>query len=336
MADPEADIERADREAADWFTRLGSKVVATKTIEDFYAWRRDRLNNTSYERIERLWSETARLRGDPDIDIAVRQALQRGADRRKAGLLADLAGKKGLGLAMIAIVCLAGAYFLTRSDELSTGVGEQKTVLLEDGTRVTLDTNSAVIVNMTEDQRQVQLTRGQVLFEVAGDRARPFVVSTEKGQVRAIGTRFEVGLRPAGMKVTLLEGAVEVRNAPQTGSPDTWTLTAGQQVTVGRTSQPFSKPRMVDVAAATSWTTGRLTFKETPLAEAVDEVNRYSRSKIQLEAGDVAPRPLNGAFQAGDPEAFAEAVAKLYDLEVTQTSDGKIVLQSPPQLRSVD
>lgn len=330
MAEPEVDVERSEREAAEWFTRLGSKVVATKTIEDFYAWRRDPLNNSSYQRIEQLWDRASGLRGDQDIDGAVREALKRGAERRKAGLLADLAGKKGLGLAMLTLAVVAAAYFLTRPDGYSTNVGEQKVVRLADGTRVTLDTDSEVRVELTPEQRDIRLTRGQALFDVAKDPARPFVVSTDNGQVRAIGTRFEVGLRASGMKVTLIEGSVEVRNSAREGGGGTWTLAAGEQVTINKNTPPLSKPKSVDVAASTSWTTGRLVFHETRLADAVDEVNRYSRAKIELKADDLAARPINGAFQAGDPEAFADAAAALLNLEVVRPSEGKIMLQTTP------
>ena len=329
MAESDPDVERAEREAADWFTRLGSKVIPTKAIEDFYAWRRDPLNNSSYLRVEEVWSKTSRLQGDPDIDVAIHEALKRGAERRKAGLLADLAGKKGLGLAVIALAIVTGAYIITRPDGYSTAIGEQKVVRLADGTRVTLDTNSALTARLTKDHRDVRLTRGQALFEVAKDSSRPFVVSTDKGQVRALGTWFEVELRPTGMKVTLLEGAVEVHDARRSSPGGSWTLSPGEQVTVSKAARPMSQPKAVDVVATTSWTTGRLTFNETPLAEAVDEVNRYSREKIELKAGDFAARPVNGAFEAGDPEAFAGAVAVLLDLEISRPSSGKIVLRSP-------
>ncbi|MES3027256.1 MAG: FecR domain-containing protein [Pseudomonadota bacterium] len=329
MAESNADAERAEREAADWFTRLGSKVIATKAIEDFYAWRRDPLNNASYLGIEEVWSKTSRLQGDPDVDIAIHEALKRGAARRKAGLLADLAGKKGLGLAVILLAIIMGAYLITRPDGYATTVGEQRIVRLTDGTRVTLDTNSALTAHFTQNQRAVQLTRGKALFEVARDPVRPFVVSTDRGQVRALGTRFDVELRDADMKVTLLEGSVEVRDTPRSGRGGSWTLSPGEQVLVNNTARPMSPPRPVDFVAATSWTTGRLTFNETPLAEAVVEVNRYSREKIELKVGDFAARPVNGAFEAGDPEAFAGAVAALLDLEVTRPSSGKIVLQRP-------
>jgi transmembrane sensor len=328
MEDSNADVERAEREAADWFTRLGSKVIATSAIEDFYTWRRDPLNNATYLRIEEVWRKTARLQGDPDINIAVHEALKRGAENRKTGLLADLAGKKGLGLAVILLAVVAGAFVVSRPDSYSTNVGEQRVVRLADGTRVTLDTNSAMTASLTKEKRNVRLTRGQALFEVSKDPARPFVVSTDKGDVRALGTRFDIELRQADMKVTLLEGSVEVRNAAHLSASWSWTLAPGEQVTVSKAALPTPPPRPVDVHAATSWTTGRLTFKETPLAEAMNEVNRYSRDQIELADNRLAGQPINGSFVAGDTEAFAGAVATLLDLDMAKNSGGRIVLQS--------
>ena len=328
MADSNADVERAEREAADWFTRLGSKVIATSAIEDFYTWRRDPLNNATYLRVEEVWRKTARLQGDPDIDIAVHEALKRGAERRKAGLLADLAGRKALGLAVILLAVVTGAFVVSRPDSYSTNIGEQRVVRLADGTRVTLDTNSAVTASLSKEKRNVRLTRGQALFEVAKDPTRPFIVSTDKGDVRALGTRFDIELRQADMKVTLLEGSVEVRNAAHLGADQSWTLKPGEQVNVSKAARTTPPPRRVNVNAATSWTTGRLTFQETPLAEAMKEVTRYSRDQIQLGDSSLAEQPINGSFVAGDTEAFAGAVATLFDLETAKTSNGRIVLQS--------
>jgi transmembrane sensor len=330
MAESKADIERAEREAADWFMRLGAKVIPAGLVEDFYAWRREPLNHQAYGRIESLWRKSGRLASDPDIDLAVHAALERGAARRKAGLLAEISRKRGLGLAILALAAITTVYVLNRPDGYATRVGEQRVVRLGDGSRITLDTNSAVTVSLDEHRREIRLSRGQAFFDVAADPARPFVVATDRGQVRALGTRFEVELRGEDLQVTLVEGAVEVlRRSRGINDAAPLILSPGQRVTLATAGDETAqlRPVQVDVTIATSWTTGRLTFRETPLAEAVAEVNRYSREKIELRGDEVGARAVSGAFDAGDTQAFAGAVSELLDLRQSRAG-GKIVLES--------
>jgi transmembrane sensor len=72
----------------------------------------------------------------------------------------------------------------------------------------------------------------------------------------------------------------------------------------------------------TSWTTGRLRFRETPLAEAVAEVNRYSQTKIVLEARRVEAERVSGVFDTGDTKAFVSAVTEIFGLTATTSPEG--------------
>ena len=101
-------------------------------------------------------------------------------------------------------------------------------------------------------------------------------------------------------------------------------LSAGQRVDVVRAAPV--KPVAVDVAAATGWTSGRLTFKDVPLAEAVAEVNRYSRRQVVLGPGAPADQRVNGEFDAGDTETFARGMAALLDLKSVPRPDGGVEL----------
>ncbi|OJU08037.1 MAG: hypothetical protein BGN86_10015 [Caulobacterales bacterium 68-7] len=179
-----------------------------------------------------------------------------------------------------------------------TQVGEHRSIALSDGSRIELNTDTQVRVRLAKQDRRLSLDRGQALFAVAHDAARPFIVTADGTSVRALGTRFEVYQSPTGVQVTLAEGKVEVRQE-RTSAP-TVVLAPGERVDV--TPAGTATRQLVDVAAATGWTTGRLTFNDT-------------RQQVVLGAGAPADLPVNGVFDAGDTGAFVAGVSTLLDLK---------------------
>jgi len=196
-------------------------------------------------------------------------------------------------------------------------------VALADGSHLILDTGSRVSVRFTGERRTVALTQGQAMFEVARDAGRPFVVRAGDTEVTALGTRFDVRRSGAGARVILVEGRVAVRKPA--ASDTRWSLSPGQQLL---TSAPRPRVAPVNVVASTSWSAGRLTFDDTPIAVAVAEVNRYSRSPIVLQDARLASVPVSGVFNVGDIDGFVAALSDLYGLDATISDDGRILLGS--------
>ncbi len=309
MATLRPEDERAEREAADWFAKLNTLSITTAALEQFQAWRRNPSNDAAYERIEALWDVGGRLRGDPDIQRNLAAALSRRRWPPRVLAAWNAAPKvRNRAIVMAAAAVLALAFVIDQSGRYHTGVGEQQVVTLEDGSRLRLDTDSRVKVRFNSTRRDIQLLRGQAFFDVARDASRPFVVKASGTQVRALGTRFDVRLTGEAVKVTLVEGSVEVTQPETTKA---WRLAPGQSLDTDQTS---ARPRQVDVAAATSWTSGRLIFSETPLAQAVAEVNRYSRNKVVVASPRLQTVSVNGVFEVGDTEAFVSAVSDLFEL----------------------
>ncbi|WP_245777252.1 FecR family protein [Brevundimonas viscosa] len=224
------------------------------------------------------------------------------------------------------VAALALALWLPSRNTYATEVGGQRLVRLDDGSRIQLDTDTRVKVRFGEAERRILLERGQALFMVARDASRPFRVAAGDVEITALGTVFDVRRETAGVRVTLVEGAVAVvEDAPM--EPRRWRLTPGQQV---RTSLTGSTPVDVDAKAATSWSTGRLVFQSTPLAEAVAEVNRYLPEKIILAAPAAENVPVNGVFAAGDRDAFVSAASDLFGLSARPQADGGVRLAPSP------
>ena len=238
---------------------------------------------------------------------------------RKQRALAGAAGALALAFGATAFVWLS-----QQPTRYATAVGEQRTFQLEDGSRITLDTASEVAVRFNDSRRSVTLATGQAMFDVEGDPGRPFVVAAGNTRVTAVGTRFDVRRSGAGARVVLVEGRVDVRR--EAASDGQWTLAPGQQVT---TSTDRPTVAAANLPAATSWTTGRLTFESTPIGEAVAEMNRYSRVSIELRDERISSIQISGVFNTGDVDGFVAALSDLYALRPTETDDGRIILTGP-------
>jgi transmembrane sensor len=311
--------------AAEWFARLNGASISTVALHEFQEWRAVPENDAAYREVEGLWRHGAKLKGDADIRAAVAQARNRrrrrtpAGGRRWPGFALDLAA---VGAVSIGAVVLVWTLLARPAGVYQTAVGEVRTVQLADGSRIRLDTATRLSVRFTAKARDVALLSGQAFFDVAHQPSRPFVVSADGAQVRAVGTRFDVRRSDGQVHVTLVQGVVRVRADTPTGAL-AWTLHPGQQMTAGSVIRP---PAPADVAAAVGWTDGRLVFHDLPLAEAVAEVNRYSRRPIVLGPGAPAAVAVNGVFDSANTDGFVAAVTSLYDLKASRRSDGALVL----------
>jgi transmembrane sensor len=323
---------RTEREAADWFSRMSQTRVDNEDLDAFAAWRRDPDNLAAYNRIEDISRAARAMKDDPDLQAAARAAAtrSRGWRGRLAGLLARPYRRWATGLALTGAVAAAAIGWLAfTAPTYSTAVGEQLTARLDDGSRVQLNTDTQLRVRFDKGVRRVELLRGQAFFEIAHDTARPFIVSAGAARVRAIGTKFDVRRDQGDIRVTLAEGRVAVSDR-QVATQD-WVLSPGQSLSL-RKNATSARPTLVDVPVVTAWTTGHLTFRDVTLANAVSEINRYSRSKVVLGPGAPADRRINGVFEAGDTDEFIAAVSALYGLRGERRLDGRIELRSadPP------
>jgi transmembrane sensor len=209
---------------------------------------------------------------------------------------------------------------------LASRIGEIRTITLGDGSRVTLDTSSAVEVRFDGGQRRVQLGRGRARFEVAHDARRPFVVAAGPGEVVAHGTVFDVDLRRPETLVVLLQGSVEIRRPAAAGTPAASTmLRPGQQLAISAGSAAV--PVAIRVPE-TRWPSGMLSFEDAPLADVLASANRYSRTQIVIRDPAVREHRFTGTFKAGEPAQLAVMIGSTFDLNVERDSDDNLVLAS--------
>jgi transmembrane sensor len=214
-------------------------------------------------------------------------------------------------IALIALVCGLLAY--TRMVEVEvyvTGVGEQRTIRLSDGSLVYLNARSQLQVRYSRKLREIELADGEAIFHVAHESDRPFRVQVGVAVVEALGTRFNVSRRGTEATVSVLEGKVRVGADERAGR--SLSLTAGQQARI--VAGQIIRSSEADVARAVAWRERRLVFRDDRLEHVAEEFGRYSPRHIRLEGHAAREQRITGTFDADDPEAlvlFLEGVEGL-------------------------
>jgi transmembrane sensor len=202
---------------------------------------------------------------------------------------------------------------------------QQQRIALADGSILHLDVDSQINLRFGQAERRLELLKGRAYFEVAHDASRPFAVTAGGVRTVALGTRFQVALAARQLRVTLAEGSVAIDGTANTGH---WReiLHPGQQLQFDEHSGRRQKLE-VDAAADLAWSRGRLVFDATPLAEALDEINRYAAVKLRVGDAALAAVPIGGNFAAGgDSEQVAEALAAVLRLRIVHVGASDIVL----------
>lgn len=196
-----------------------------------------------------------------------------------------------------------------------TAISEQRSIELEDGSMVELNSRSKVAVHFSSHERDITLVSGQALFRVAKDPSRPFIVTSDGTRVRAVGTQFDVYKKDFGTIVTVLEGRVAI--LPSLAQTASTPLCAGEQVTVRSNSvQRMEHP---NVGGATAWTAHKLIFVSASLAEVVEEFNRYNRRPLVIEGPGLDTFHLSGVFSSTDPGSLIQFLRDRPGLRVVET-----------------
>lgn len=307
--------EMALAEASAWLTQLHGAERSPATDAAFREWlEADSAHAAAFARVTDVW--------DVLPGAVTYQEIEPRVGRRW-----------GLAVAMAASLLLAigiGGYaFRSTNPVYDTPRGQQRSLALADGSHIALNTDSSVEVDYSDKERRVRLDRGEVLFKVAKNAERPFIVEAGDEEVRAIGTSFVVR-RDAGGKVavTLIEGVVKVTRKPmetRTAPMPPAVLRAGERLTISPTQVALDRPRL---EAVTAWRSGNVMFDDQPLSDAVAEINRYGTTQIVLADPRLGNLRISGVFGADAPRQFAELTASVHGLSVVREDD-RIILKRP-------
>jgi len=238
----------------------------------------------------------------------------------------------GAGAAAAAAVAVtAGVSLGMGASSYSTQRGEVRLLPLADGSVVTLNTNSEIVVRLGRTARTVQLLRGEALFDVAKDAKRPFTVTASDTVVRAVGTSFAVrSLRSEPVQVLVREGAVDMFRQEQQLTP----LRVPANARAVSLEVPYPSVKLVDVALDDTaiarhlaWRQGMISFEGASLSNAVTEFNRYSDVQITVDDPTIAGRTVTGLFSIHNPVGFARSVALSLNLKIEITPNRVMLWQ---------
>lgn len=306
---PQADASHITGAATDWFLRL-REGADPATAAAFRAWREaDPAHGRAYDEIARIWAA-------PELRIASRGATVVPLPRRRMPWLAAMAAA-----AMVAAVMQGPQIWLRLQADDLTLAGESLHRVLPDGSRVTLNTATAIATDFSGPERQVRLLQGEAYFDVAHDAAHPFVVTTRFGRVRVTGTEFSVRVDDDAAVVMLREGRVSVQDA---GGLHQARLSPGETVTMQVTG--LAPVRSGDLEAGLAWLDGRIEIHDLPLSRAMAELGRYHGGTVILLARDAAARPVSGVFSTSDPQMAIRTLAGAAGLTMRRAPDDTIFL----------
>lgn len=219
--------------------------------------------------------------------------------------------------AVAASVLLAAAAALTWQQvpalyaDYHTSVGQRQVLTLADGSRVTLNSASALSVDFTSSERNVSLRSGEALFEPATGDVRPFVVTVGDERLQSTNAAFSVRRDGASLTVVVQTGHVQFSGAHQT------VLLQADQRLRYRPDQPLLAQQPVDAQSLTAWQRGKLIFNGRPLGEVVGELERYQHGRIVISDRQLAALPVSGVFDLNDPQGLLRTLEQRYPLKVT-------------------
>lgn len=338
--------ENIKETAGFWIVRLASPDCTPEDRCAFEAWRRaDPEHQAAYDRQKRGEAFVDRNVGHPllqELAEEVRAETEPQWNRRRAFKWGAIAASLFVFatasiFAVNSFMPVGNTTAIAAVEAYETAIGERSTIVLSDGTSLTLNTNSRVEVDFKAEQRDLRLLRGQALFEVAKDIDRPFVVEAGDQRIVALGTAFDVRLdTTTGVQVTLIEGRVSVDDVLKTSpavkdgaAPQTPTnqvvLNAGERF-VASAPAP-TKVTRADLEEITSWRDGRLVFRKKPLADVIAEMNRYSAQQLVLSDDErLQDMTVSGVFDTGRTSGFVFALETMHPLEARRSGQRELTL----------
>lgn len=316
---------RVREEAARWFVRLHGGASAP----DAAAWRAwmhaSPEHAREYTAFEALWRDFDTTAGTQALaDAAQRLSGQRSRTRRRTLV------RGTLGLASLGLAGLLGRHGWNAwqdstlyAQSRATGTGERVALHLPDGSRLTLGPASGAALRYSRRQRTVVLERGEAVFDVARDAARPFVIDAGSARITVLGTRFAVSLLPGLVRVSVAHGTVEL--AAQGGAASPLRLNAGE---VGEIASAATLPRRVQRDAQDAFAAaerGLIVFDQASLPEIAATLSRWRRQPVQAEGPASGGPRITAAVQARDVEGFIQSLPRIAAVRVYER-DGALWL----------
>jgi transmembrane sensor len=343
---PSKDSAEIEATAADWFAKRDAGRWSAEDQARLEAWLdASTANRIAYIRLQTAWERSGRLKalgaGVPAGTIPLRdswgfaalpqlQEADAGHYLRQNPKLPAVLSRRflrpmAISLTIVMAVGTAWQFLAHHASSYTTQIGAISTVPLSDGSKITLNTNSQIRVELNASERRIELDQGEAYFEVAKDAARPFIVAIADKRVIAVGTKFSIRREHDDIRVLVTEGRVRIEsNGSSSRTPETQ-LTAGSEARTAQAAVLVDQPPPMEVEQLLSWRTGYIVFRDTSLADAVADFNRYTNRKIVIEDPAIANIRIGGNFRSDNADAFLSLIQSGFPIHV-ERHDDRIVL----------
>jgi transmembrane sensor len=310
------DVARS--EAADWLVRLRADDLGEGEAQAFDAWlAASTANAQAYDAVIGVMDEFAAA--SPQVE----QALK--AERLRVPVLTRRVYLAAGGMAAAAAVALflVPTFSAVEPAAYATATGQHETVTLADGSRIELNAGTRLTVALGRDERRVVLDQGQAVFDVAPDAQRPFVIAAGDRMVRVVGTQFDVRRREGRLSVTVARGLVEVRPVGEARGR-AYRLRPGQRLdhvegAAGETVAAASSDEVL------GWRSGRLVYRDRPLAEVVSDLNHQFATPIRIADPRLAEASISGVLVLDDQDAVIRRLALLAPISAERSNTAVIL-----------
>ena len=342
---PLPSAEKIKAEAASWLVVLDREELSAADLAAFNKWcAQSEQHRHAFTQMQTTWRDLAALEELKDIaqtPPAEAPMCRRGIQRRTVlGMAASIAGLSLVGGMYLLNPQIGGGWH--QQHMYSTAVGEQRLVKLSDGSRVQLNTNTAIEVSFAARNRSVRLVRGEAFFAVATDPRRPFLVHAAENLIRVVGTAFTVRLHTASdLEIVVEEGRVQLTAlaAPQDfpaladlekNQTPVAELTAGQNALVNKKVERIEQLPQADLRRKLSWRQGLLAYAGDPLHAVIEDVSRYTNMRIEVADSRLANMPVGGYFRVGEVEALFDSLELTFGLNVQRVGPQHVILSAGP------
>jgi len=316
--------------AADWVVRLQSADLGDADATEFDAWLEAHPGNAAA--YDRTLGVTLDLQdAAPEIAEGLKQAPARRAlsPAARRGWLA--AGGFAAAAALVVAVIPYSAFAPAPAQSFATGKGEHRTVKLADGSTIELNAGSQLSVVLGRHERRVAMPQGEAIFDVAADKARPFLIEAGDRTVRVVGTRFDVRRRGAEFSVTVERGVVEVAPRGDKGGEaagKVFRLHPGQRLDAAEGASAVQLST-ADPQQVESWRSGRLIFRDEPLGDLVADLNQQFVKPITLADPALAQTRVSGVLVLDDEAAVIRRLALLAPVKPLPSGQGVLLRGDP-------
>ncbi|MEJ7935160.1 FecR domain-containing protein [Sphingobium sp. AN558] len=329
------DRDAIEAEAARLLARLNCDPT-TQDEQDACRWiEADPRHAVAFARAEAAWEATDRLKsGAAKITLPPLAAIISEIDQRRLSRNIMIAAAISVLLFIVAAIVTVRTF--TGVDRYETQIGEIRDIALADGSTMHLNSDSEAEVRFTDNGRRVRIMKGEANFEVAHDKSRPFDVEARSAVIRAVGTAFNVRMRPSLVELTVTQGTVSVRS----GDIAQQKVSAGNGAVIRPRAVALTRlgPRLIDQRIA--WRAQMVELDGETIAQAADEFNRYRSTPILIGDNRVSSLRVGGRFRTSDSKEFLTALQLSLPVRAVMGEDGSVMLlyrdEEQSAARSVD